>query len=97
MEILELVLLCLVGALGLMLMYIRSNYFIHMAQQIGYISKEYRDWINNHPGRAFTFKKSKDEFKKPLVYTPRVKRLIFTQMLLNFLIIALFVVFYFIH
>ena len=97
MEILELVLLCLVGALGLMLMYIRSNYFIHMAQQIGYISKEYRDWINNHPGRAFTFKKSKDEFKKPLVYTPRVKRLIFTQMLLNFLIIALFVVFYFIR
>lgn len=91
MEILKFLLIFLIGALGLMLMYIRSNYFIHMAQQLGYIPREYKDWVNNHPSNAFTFKKKKDDFKKPLVYTPRVKRLFVTNTIINLVIISLFI------
>lgn len=94
MEILKFLLIFFISALGLMLMYIRSNYFIHMAQQLGYIPSEYKEWVNNHPSNAFTFKKKKEDFKKPLVYTPRVKRLFVTNTILNILIIALFIIYY---
>lgn len=94
MEILQFLLIFFIGALGLMLMYIRSNYFIHMAQQLGYIPSEYKEWVNNHPNNAFTFKKKKEDFKKPLVYTPRVKRLFVTNTIVNLLIIAIFIAYY---
>lgn len=95
MKSLEIILMISVNLLLLMLMYIRSKYFIHMAQQLGYIPVEYKSWLQEHPKAAFSFKKGKTEFKKPLVYTPRVKRLFFTQMFINFLPIILLVLLYF--
>ena len=61
-------------------------YAVHMFQQNGYKNKVHIAWIRKNYGRHFTKCFSGGNAKKPLVFTPRVIRLLITTVLLFFII-----------
>ena len=63
-------------------------YAVHMFQQNGYKNKVHTAWIMKNYGRHFTKCLAKEPAKKPLVFTPRVIRLLVTTVLW-FLIICI--------
>ena len=63
-------------------------YPVHMFQQNGYKNKVHASWVIKHYGRHFTKCFAEGSSKKPLVYTPRVIRLLVTTVLW-FLIICI--------
>ncbi len=63
-------------------------YAVHMFQQNGYKNKVHAVWITKNYGRHFTKCLAKEPAKKPLVYTPRVIRLLVTT-IIWFLVICL--------
>ncbi len=63
-------------------------YAVHMFQQNGYKNKVHTAWIMKNYGRHFTKCLTKEPAKKPLVFTPRVIRLLITTVLW-FLIICI--------
>ncbi len=63
-------------------------YAVHMFQQNGYKNKVHASWILKNYGRHFTKCFAEGKAKKPLVFTPRVIRLLITTVLW-FLIICI--------
>jgi UDP-N-acetylmuramoyl-tripeptide--D-alanyl-D-alanine ligase len=57
------------------------NYAVHMFQQNGYKNRVHAAWVVKNYGRHFTRCFSTASAKKPLVYTPRVIRLMTTTVL----------------
>ncbi len=64
------------------------RYAVHMFQQNGYKNKVHAVWVVRNYGRHFTKSLSASPAKKPLVYTPRVVRLLITTVIW-FLILCL--------
>ncbi len=64
------------------------RYSVHMFQQNGYKNKVHAAWVMKNYGRHFTKCLSPKPAKKPLVYTPRVIRLLVTTVIW-FLLICL--------
>ncbi|MBR1523002.1 MAG: UDP-N-acetylmuramoyl-tripeptide--D-alanyl-D-alanine ligase [Lachnospiraceae bacterium] len=56
-------------------------YAVHMFQQNGYKNKVHLTWIKNNYPKHFTKSLSREPAKKPLVFTPRVIRLLVTTVL----------------
>ena len=56
-------------------------YAVHMFQQNGYKNKVHASWVVKNYGRHFTKCFSEGQAKKPLVFTPRVIRLLITTTL----------------
>ena len=56
-------------------------YAVHMFQQNGYKNKVHLNWIKNNYLKHFTKSLSREPAKKPLVFTPRVIRLLVTTVL----------------
>ena len=56
-------------------------YAVHMFQQNGYKNKLHASWILKNYGRHFTKCFAEGKAKKPLVFTPRVIRLLITTVL----------------
>ena len=61
-------------------------YAVHMFQQNGYKNKVHLNWIKHNYLRHFTRSLSREPAKKPLVYTPRVIRLLVTTVLCFFVL-----------
>lgn len=68
-------------------------YAVHMFQQNGYKNKVHASWVLKNYGRHFTRCLKMEPAKKPLVYTPRVIRLLVTTVLC-FLVICMLNRFY---
>ena len=64
-------------------------YAVHMFQQNGYKNKVHAKWVLSNYGRHFTKCFAEGKAKKPLVYTPRVIRLLITTVLWFFIICLL--------
>ena len=71
----------------------RIKFFLQMAQQIGYIPKEYLHWIFKNKERAFGFFKKNDDIV-PLVMTDRAKRLYITCLIIPFVFLLIPVLIY---
>ncbi|WMM25826.1 UDP-N-acetylmuramoyl-tripeptide--D-alanyl-D-alanine ligase [Tissierella sp. MB52-C2] len=86
-----LIILITIGIMALILMASKLKYFLHMIQLEGYDSEAFQRWINNNKEKAFSIKHSNKETKKPLVFTNRAKRLYWTNIILNGILVFLFV------
>lgn len=64
-------------------------YAVHMFQQNGYKNKVHLNWIKHNYLKHFTRSLSREPAKKPLVYTPRVIRLLVTTVLCFFVLCQL--------
>ena len=62
------------------------RYAVHMFQQNGYKNKVHAAWVIKNYGRHFTKSLSVAPAKKPLVYTPRVIRLLVTTVIWFFIL-----------
>lgn len=81
----------ILGIIALVIIGKDSKEFLHILQLSGYDSEQYEKWLSDNVGKLFTRKRTKKEIKKPLVFTPRAKRLYGTNILLNGIFIGLFV------
>lgn len=96
-EFLQHIFLLLIAVLFLLIVVGRTRYFLHMAQQLGYVPREYVAWTRAHREKSFGFSKQKTDWKKPLVMTPRAKRLFGCALGWNGLIMLIPVVTYIFH
>jgi len=76
--------------IAIILIALKSKYFLHMIQLEGYNSQQYKKWISNNKEKAFSFKIHRGEAKKPLVFTNRAKRLYGTNLLLSIILVIIF-------
>ncbi|MCK9443193.1 MAG: UDP-N-acetylmuramoyl-tripeptide--D-alanyl-D-alanine ligase [Tissierellaceae bacterium] len=85
-----LILIILIGIFTLLFIGNKSKYLLHMVQLEGYKSENYKKWLNNNKEKAFSTRVQKGETKKPLVFTPRAKRLFTAHLIINAIFIVLF-------
>lgn len=85
-----LITIIIMGIIALILMSKRSKEFLHILQLEGYSTEEYQEWIKNNKKRLYSLKKQEKEFKKPLVFTNRAKRLYTMNLIMNLILILLF-------
>ena len=70
----------------------KSKEFLHIVQLEGYNSEQYGKWLENNKDKLYKLKRKNVEYKKPLVFTDRAKRLFTTNIMINGILI-LFIVF----
>lgn len=93
------IIVIIIGIIALVLIGNKTKEFLHIVQLEGYNSEQYKKWIKNNKSKILSFRKDKQEVKKPLVFTERAKRLFMTSMILNgiYIIILLFKAFNFLE
>jgi len=69
----------------------KSKVFLHILQLEGYNSEQYRKWIKNNKKKLYTLNKDDKQYKKPLVFTDRVKRLFATNTVINGIFTLIFI------
>lgn len=87
----------LIIVLSLILISEKSKFYLHMLQVEKYNSVDYREWINKNKKEAYKLTKNKEQVEKPLVFTPRAKRLYFLNLLLSFLVLMIIPLVFFNH
>ncbi len=87
----------LIIVLSLILISKKSKFYLHMLQVEKYDSVDYREWINKNKKEAYKLTINKDQVEKPLVFTPRAKRLYFLNLLLSFLVLMIIPLVFFNH
>lgn len=87
-----LIIILIIGIIALVQIGKRSKEFLHMIQLEGYNSEQYQKWLRNNKDKLYNLKRKNTEYKKPLVFTNRAKRLFRTNIMLNgiFILIIIF-------
>lgn len=86
-----LIIVLISGIIALGLIANGSKDFLHILQLTGYDSEQYSKWVKENRKKVFSFKSSRQESKKPLVFTNRAKRLFGTFVSVNGMFIGLFI------
>ena len=86
-----LIIFIVIGIIAIVLIGNRSKYLLHMMQLEGYNSEQFEKWINNNKKKAFSWKNSTGDTKKPLVFTNRAKRLYTANLMANSIFILYFI------
>ncbi len=80
----------IIGISAFYLMGRKSKYLLHMVQLEGYKSDNYLNWVKKNKEKAFSLRLYRGELKKPLVFTPRAKRLFATDLIINAILSLIF-------
>ena len=88
---LNILIMIAVAIIGVRLMSIRSKDSLHMIQLEGYVTSQYKRWLNDNKDKAYSLKGNKEIAKKPLVFTDRAKRLYTANIILNGLILGIII------
>ena len=86
-----LITIIIMGIIAIILMINRSKDFLHILQLEGYSTGQYRKWVEKNKDKVNTFKQWSKDYKKPLVFTNRAKRLLTATGLINFIVIILLI------
>lgn len=81
----------IVAIIALVLIANRSKDSLHILQLEGYDSEQYGKWLNENKDKAYNLKRGKQEYKKPLVFTDRAKRLFVLNIFINGIFIGLLI------
>lgn len=91
---LNILIMIVIGMIGLGLISNRSKESLHMMQLEGYVTSQYKRWLNDNKDKAYSLKKTNEIVKKPLVFTDRAKRLYISNIILNAIILGIMIFVY---
>ena len=79
----------LIMVITLVLISQRSKNSLHMVQLEEYDSQNYKKWILNNKKKAYSFEKTSQPVKKPLVFTKRATRLYIANIIISGIILLI--------
>lgn len=78
-----LIIILIISIIALFQISEKSKEYLHIVQLEGYDSEQYQKWLVKNKNKLYKFKRKKVDYKKPLVFTDRAKRLFRTNLTLN--------------
>lgn len=86
-----LIIVIIMAIITLVLISKKSKEFLHILQLEGYNSEQYGKWLKSNKKKLYFLNNNDKEYKKPLVFTDRAKRLFATNMTINGIFALIFV------
>ena len=91
---LNILIMIVIGIIGLAFISTRSKDSLHMMQLEGYVTSQYKRWLNDNKDKAYLLKRGNMTVKKPLIFTDRAKRLYTLNIILNAIILGMIIFIY---
>lgn len=91
---LNILIMIVIGIIGLAFISTRSKDSLHMMQLEGYVTSQYKRWLNDNRDKAYLLKTGNTTVKKPLIFTDRAKRLYTLNIILNAIILGIIIFIY---